>query len=359
MLYDAGQWEKDLSKGLDAVPGIDEFAGKNILITGATGLICSAVVDLLIRCNEMHAAGAEDGRMIHIFASGRSEEKMQKRFGPYFHQPYFHFVSFEQLRMLGSLDLDYIVHGAGTASPDLIVKQPVETMTSNIIGLNDLLEYGRKRKVRKFLYISSSEVYHNAANHGKPHREEETGSVDPLIPRNSYSVAKIASEALCSAYCTEYGIPAVIVRPGHVYGPTASHSDHRIGSAWAYQAAEGKEIVLKSAGLQVRSYCYCVDCATAILFVLLKGKSCMAYNISNPHSILSVGDLARLMAKAGSVNFRRQTPTPEETAAFNTMQNSSLDSTRLEALGWEGQFSAEEGISHTVQILREAYSFKA
>lgn len=110
---------------------------------------------------------------------------------------------------------------------------------------------------------------------------------------------------------------------------------------------------MKSDGAQIRSYCYCLDCASAILKVLVSGENCHAYNISNPDSIISIKEMAEILAKSADVKLRFEIPTEEERKGFNPMSNSSLESTSLLQLGWHGCFDAEAGFGHTVQILRE------
>ena len=174
-----------------------------------------------------------------------------------------------------------------------------------------------------------------------------------MNPRNSYSVGKRAAETLCASYFAEYGVDSVIIRPGHIYGPTASESDNRVSSAWAYMVSRGENIVMKSDGSQIRSYCYCLDCASAILTVLLKGESVKAYNISNADSVISIRKMAEILSSSASVELKIELPTDAEKKGFNPMPNSSLDSTELCGLGWQGLFDAERGFSHTVAILKE------
>ena len=174
-----------------------------------------------------------------------------------------------------------------------------------------------------------------------------------LNPRNSYSIGKRAAETLCVSYADEYGVEAVIVRPGHIYGPTASPTDNRVASAWSYAAARGEDIVMKSDGSQIRSYCYCLDCASAILTVLLKGANCSAYNISNPKSIVSIKEMAEILSKKAGASIKIELPTEKEQKGFNPMLNSSLDSSNLENLDWKGLFDAQTGFFHTVEILKE------
>ena len=146
---------------------------------------------------------------------------------------------------------------------------------------------------------------------------------------------------------------SVIVRPGHIYGPTAVPSDNRVSSAWAYAASRGEDITMKSNGSQIRSYCYCLDCASAILTVLLKGQCAKAYNISNQNSIISIKQMAEILSQEGHVILRMEVPSLAEKKSFNPMCNSSLDNEDLLVLGWNGIFSAKTGFDNTVKILRE------
>lgn len=348
MLYDNAQWIADIDEVSRVIPELDEMAGKSVMITGAAGLICSAVVDILFRYNDTH------DQKIQILAAGRWLEEMTVRFHDMVERDDFTFVVYDAARTDNQLDVhaDYIIHGASNAFPSMIVKEPVETMLSNFLGMKYLLDYAKAQGTQRILYISSSEIYGEKAG-DQPYREGEYGYIDLLNPRNSYSVGKRAAETLCASYAAEYGVESVIVRPGHIYGPTASPHDTRVSSAWAYSAARGEDIVMKSDGAQIRSYCHCLDCASAMLKVLLKGENCKAYNISNPNSIITIRQMAELMAKAGGVRLIRENASQEEQARFNPMSNSSLESKSLEGLGWVGLFNDVDGIMHTVKILKD------
>lgn len=352
MIYDNRQWIADIDKVSQLLPELDKIAGKSIMITGATGLICSSVVDILFRYNDLH------DQPIQIYAAGRRIEKMEARFGEQINRSDFHFVVYDANKTDNDIPytVDYIIHGASNAHPTLIMKEPVETMLSNILGMKILLDYARERDTKRILFISSSEVYGNKVGN-QPFRENEYGYIDLLNPRNSYSVGKRAAETLCASYAIEYGVESVIVRPGHIYGPTASPDDNRVSSAWAFQAAKGERIIMKSDGKQIRSYCYCLDCASAILKVLLSGNNCHAYNISNPDSVINIRSMAEILAKAGKVEMIMELPSEIEKKSFNPMRNSSLMADSLLDLGWHGCFSAEDGFTHTVEILKDIYGF--
>lgn len=347
MLYDHYLWIDDIDRVICGLPELNYLDGKTMLITGATGLICSAVVDILFRYNDLY------NKKIKIVAAGRSETRIHARFGKMVERDDFSFVKFEASKDGNQIDIDadYIIHGASNAFPSIVMKEPVETMMSNILGLKSLLDYANTKKAKRLLYISSSEVYgKNKSN--QPFTENEYGYVDLLDPRNSYPMGKRAAETLCIAYGLEYGVDTVIIRPGHIFGPTASPKDTRVSSMWAYKAANGENIVMKSEGLQIRSYCYCLDCAAAIIKVLLKGESFKAYNISNPDSVITIKELANTIAESANVHVEKHIPNQDEIKAFNPMENSSLDANSLLALGWKGCFDAKEGIEHTIILLK-------
>ena len=349
-MYDSSLWFEDIDRISQSLPEISELAGMSVLITGAAGLICSAVTDIFIRYNETH-----DTSPIKIIAAGRWPEEMSDRFGEYYNRNYFSYERYDASKGDNKIDVkaDYIIHGASNASPKAIVAEPVETMLSNFNGLYYLLNYARENGTKRLLYISSSEVYGKKSD-GKPYKEDDYGYIDLLNPRNSYSVGKRAAETLCASYYAEYGVESVIVRPGHIYGPTASPNDDRISSAFAYAAARSEKLVMKSAGTQRRSYCHCLDCASAIIKVLMKGESAKAYNISNPDSVVTVRQMAEAIARAGNVELVNEAASNKEKQSFNPMDNSALEAERLMELGWRAVIDINSGTEKTVLILEKS-----
>ena len=348
-LYTSETWIRDLDEEIANLPELKLLSDKRILITGATGLICSAVVDLLIRYNETMNS------QISILVAGRSIDKLKNRFFPYSSKSYMKCVYFDATTIKDDSDLeaDYIIHGASNASPNKIILEPVETMMSNLLGLKRLLDQAKNHNSRRLLFVSSSEVYGKKENN-RPFNENEYGYIDLLNSRNSYSVGKRAAETLCASYYDEYDVDYVIIRPGHIYGPTAGETDNRVSSSWAFAAARGEDIIMKSDGAQVRSYCYCLDCANAILKVLLDGECGKAYNVSNPESVISIKEMAQLLSESAGVKLIYVMPTESEKKGFNPMLNSSLDASSLINLGWHGLFNAEKGFIHTIKVIKES-----
>lgn len=352
-IYNSLLWISDLDEVIEKNAVIAELEGKSVFITGASGLVCSAVIDVLIRYNETHHG------KITILAAGRDRAKLQERFDRFFSKDYFIYVPYDStsVNTTFGLSCDYVIHGASNASPRMIATEPVETMLSNFWGLKVLLDHVDSFGTKRLLFVSSSEIYGKKEGDA-PYREDDYGFIDLLNSRNSYSVSKRAAETLCRSYYDEYGVDTVIVRPGHIYGPTASFNDNRVSSAWARIAARSENIIMKSDGTQIRSYCYCLDCATAILTVLLKGKTATAYNVSNPGSVITIREMGEIIADAAGVELLMETPTLEDEKGFNPMNNSSLESTALQELGWKGLFDAKRGFEHTIEIMKDVGNSK-
>ena len=336
----------DLTLIQNNISNITKIKNSSFLITGATGLVCSAIVDFLINLNDTRSYG------LHVYIAARNFEKTEERFGNFLSRNDVTFVEYDALNEINwNYNVDYIICGAGLANPPLYVKQPVETMLSNLNGVNNILMYSRHHDVKRVLFVSSSEVY-GKKNNSEPYHDDEYGYVDILNPRACYPSAKRACETLCSSYYSEYNVDSVVVRLGHVYGPTARSSDKRASTQFFYDVIAEKDIIMKSAGTQLRSYCYIADCVSAIMTALIEGESTKAYNISNPKSVVTIRELADQIASSSGRKVLFENPSDEELKGYNLMDNSSLDSSSLIELGWKGAFSLKEGVEHTLKILQ-------
>lgn len=339
-LLDSKKYTYDLEKAVDR-NNLSLLRDKTFFITGGLGLICSTVIDILLTY----------GKTGKIYVGARNIEQFKDRFGNLDNVDY---VVYDALKKQ-NLEIvpDYIICGAGLASPELYTQKPVETILSNFDGLHNLLEFAKQNSVERLLYISSSEIY-GKKDTCESFKEGMYGKVDVDSIRSSYPIAKRASELLCKAYCAEYNVDSVIARPGHIYGPSAKRDDKRISSDFAYKAAKGENLVMKSEGSQKRSYCYSIDCAIQILTVLQAGKRGEAYNIGHDE-VTTIKKMAEIIAKAGQVKLLMELPSVIEEKSFNPMNNSALDNSKIKNLGYRDTFTVEEGLTHTVEILKELY----
>lgn len=329
----------------DNIPDHDVLRGKTILVTGATGLICSAVCDLLFSMNR------EMDMQMKIILAGRSRERIAGKFPFCTEGADYTFVEFDSSSpgLLEEADFDLAVYGASYGDPKSIAEDPTGIIYSNVIGLDAVL----KRAIHtggKVLFISSSEIY-GRKNEASAYGEGDYGYIDILNPRASYPNAKRLGETLCAAYSQQYGVETVIARPGHIYGPHITGADSRASAQFSRKAAAGEAIVLKSAGLQMRSYVYDLDCASAILTMLTRGQNNEAYNISNPESVVTIRSLAEEFAAAGDVDLVSEVPTESEAKSYNLMSRSDLNADKLLVLGWKPQYDITRGAAATLRYL--------
>lgn len=332
------EYIRDLSLVESAIP-IEQLSGKRICITGATGLIGSAVADILLYLK------TRKGLNLEIYLSGRNEEKIAKRFG--FWAGSFCFLPYFEINNW-NIALDYFVHCAENAHPKVFSENPAETLVSSVEGINSVLRYVHKFGGR-LCYLSSSEVYGKTQT-DRPICENEMGFVDLSDARSCYPSAKRAAETLCACYLKEYGTYSVIVRPGHIYGAGFTREDSRAFAQFARNVLSGQDIVMKSEGLQIRSYCYALDCASAILSVAVKGRSGEAYNIANPSSNVSIRRLAETFAAVAGRKVVFDLPTQSELNGYNKMTYSALNSDKLLRLGWKGKFDIGKGVESTLKF---------
>lgn len=347
MKYTKDYWD-DIASCIGNIPEIEKLYNKKILITGATGMLASPVIDIISFLNKEKNAG------IKLTLAGRNRQRTFERFKDVISEEEVRFVEFDANYIYKlNVEADYIIHAASNADNGMFLKEPAETLFSNVVGVKSMLDLNVKNKGSRLLYVSSSEVYGELPKKaaGSMIKETDYGYVDVLSTRSCYPNGKRAAETLCACYINEYGADVVIARPGYIYGPTIKESDKRASAAFTFDAAAGRNIVMKSKGEQLRSYCYMLDCATALLTILLKGECGEAYNISNKDAIVSIRDVAEALAKESGVSVVFENPSDAEKSSYNTMDNSALDATKLENLGWRGTYTLTEGIRRTLRDL--------
>lgn len=319
----------------------EKLSGTNILVTGATGLIGSTLVEILM---------SNPHRDYIVYASGRNMERARKLFVNYLSVESFHFVEYDVMFPL-QLDVrfDYIIHAASNACPNVFSRNPVEIIKANILGVSNLIEYGIEHGMKRFLYVSSGEVYGEGDE--RIISEEYSGYVDCLNPRSCYPSSKRTSETLCISYASEYNADVVIARPCHIYGPNFTESDNRVYAQFIRNILKGENLIMKSSGEQIRSWCYVVDCISALLYILLKGVSGEAYNIADPNSVLSIRQLAEMLAKIGNTKVIMEVPSEIEKRGYNPVSRSVFSVDKLEKLGWKVSETMNEKMRKTVEYL--------
>lgn len=330
---------------------LNKLAGRKLLITGATGMIASVIIDILMYYNNTII---DSSKGIQIIAISRNEAKARERFAAYWDSGFFTYLSRDISQPLPELgDVDYILHAASNTHPRAYATDPIGTITANVTGTYELLSYAAEHHCRRFLCFSSVEIYGENRKDVDKFDESYLGYIDCNTVRAGYPESKRLSESLCNAFAAQKGQDFVIGRFSRVYGPTMGQEDSKAIAQFIRRAAAGEDIVLKSEGNQLYSYTYVVDAAVAALYLLLYGKSGEAYNVADEKSEITLKELAQILADAAGSKVIFELPDAVERAGYSTATKALLDTGKITALGWRASTPIKEGLEKTVRILRE------
>lgn len=322
-----------------SVPSFDILRGANILVTGATGLVGSAIVDLLM-CH------AEKGEY-DVYAGCRTIKKFDSRFSEEENKNRLHYIQVDVTKPFDSnIRFDYIIHAASGADPRSFSMDPVGVMKANLLGVMTLLDYGVEHGLKRFVFVSSGEVYGEGCD--GEWRENDSGYVDSMSVRSCYPSSKRAAETLCVAYSQQFRVECLVARLCHTYGPNFTDTDNRVYAQFIRNVLNREDIVMKSNGEQYRSWLYVVDCVSALFHILINGKDGEAYNVASRDSNITIKDLAEIIAK--SVGRKVVIDIPRN-GIINThpITKAVFDTSKIESLGWKPSFGIEQGLINTIK----------
>ncbi len=303
------------------------------LVTGATGLIGSALVNYLL------------GQNARVIAPVRNLEKARKKFGD---EGKIELVECDLNTTDFSFakDVDYVVHCAAPTSSAFFVEHPVETFESIVMPTRNLLEFAKRCTVKGFVYLSSLEVYGEIMDDDVPVTEDMLGNLDLLSPRSSYPMGKRAAEHICHLYASEFGVPVCIARLTQTTGEYAKKEDNRILVSFCRKARNGEDIVLHTTGESARPYCHVLDVVSAIETLLQKGAPGEAYNVANEKTYLSARELAEFIRQEVNPGISVRTEL-KENAPYAPVTRLRLSTEKLRDLGWEPK--------HDLRAICESY----
>ena len=328
---------------------LHDLDGKVLMISGATGMIGTFLIDLIMHRNSHSSDNTE------IIALGRSREKAASRFQEYMADRNFRFLECDITNPVPDAGrADFIIHLASTTHPLAYSTEPIGTITSNVLGTINLLEYGIAHEMSRFVYASSVEVY--GENQGDTERFDENycGYINSNTLRAGYPESKRLCEALCQAYRKQKGIEAVIPRLARTFGPTMLMSDSKAISQFIKKGLAGEDIILKSQGTQLYTYTYAADAASGIMSCLISGKDGEAYNIASTENEITLRDLAGMIAKTSGVKIVFELPDETEKAGYSTATKATMtDGKARREMNWNARFSVRDGIDRTLKILRQ------
>jgi dTDP-glucose 4,6-dehydratase len=248
--------------------------------------------------------------------------------------------------------IDAVLHFASPASPNPnspfgYFNLPIQTMKAGALGTHNTLGVAKDNNAR-YLLASTSEIYGDPKEH--PQKESYWGNVDPTSPRSVYDEAKRFAEALTMAYHRFHGVDTHIVRIFNTFGPRMHIDDGRVVPNFISQAILGEPLTIYGDGLQSRSFCYVDDLVEGI-YSLLQSDEHMPVNIGNPLEI-TVLEFARIINKLTG-NKAGVVYELEKRTEGDPQRRQPDISRAKEILGWEPEFSIEEGLLETIKYFRK------
>lgn len=342
-------YKEDLVRCINNIKNVEKLKNTTIFISGSNGMIGSFIVDLLMLLNN------EKNYNITIIANSRSIEKIKKRFKKYLFSSLFkYYIGDINYTINYNNHIDYIIHCASNTHPKAYATDPIGTIMTNINGTNNILELACKTNAKKVIYLSSVEIYGENINNIGKFKENQMGYINCNSLRAGYNESKRAGEALCQAYIENKNIDISIIRLPRIYGPTLKNDDSKALSQFIKNGLNGENIILKSEGNQLFSYLYVADAVTGILTVLLNGKCGEAYNVANEKSDIRLKDLAKIISEYSKTKVVFDLPSNIEKKGFSTANDARLDYSKItNELHWKPIYSIEEGIKHTLYIMKK------
>ncbi len=348
-LYESEKYLEDL-KGICEIPlPWDKLQQNSVLISGANGMVGSCLIDVIMYRNYQY------GMNCMVYALGRNELKIKDRFSYCWEDRNFQFISQDINDPIIRSDIknvDFVLHLASNTHPIAYATDPIGTITTNIIGLKNMLDFAVDHHTKCMAFASSNEIYGENRGDVEIFDEGYCGYINCNILRAGYPESKRCGEALCQAFIKQRGLYVVIPRLTRSYGPTMLKSDTKAISQFILKAIAGEDIVLKSTGNQYYSYTYVADAVSGLLTVLLCGECGESYNIADSCSDIMLKDLAEIIAEKAGTKVIFETPDYLEQIGYSKATKARLSGQKINQLGWHARYKIGDGVGRTIDILK-------
>lgn len=329
------------------------FSGKTVLVTGATGLIGSNLVDTLMKIEG-----------IKVIALSLTEEKLKKSFKEYIGKDNFRYIARDISLGINDIEdtIDVCFHGAGSMEREVILNRPVNVIMPNLIGTKNCCEfmvsqYKKKNIKGRIILFSSVTVYGNDTDKDLIVKEKDTNYTEVLDSTSAcYSQSKRMIEVIAHAYKKQFGVDFVTARLSTVYGSTKLIPNTAFFE-FIKKGIKGENILINSLGSPRRDNIYIDDAINALLTICEKGISGEAYNISSNQeggNYLAIDEIAKVIAEVSNEYNNRNKNSKKISVILK--ENSSkrnpgliLDNQKLKFLGWSLKTDFRTGIKRTIE----------
>ncbi|MEO9530974.1 MAG: NAD-dependent epimerase/dehydratase family protein [Crocinitomicaceae bacterium] len=312
--------------------------GKNIFITGGAGFIANTLIKRLI-----------DNNKITVYDNFHRDTLSESGYANHENLTIIKGDVLDQELLTSSMKgAEIVVHAAGIAGIDTVIKEPVKTMQVNMLGTANALEAARVNNISdRFIDFSTSEVFGSMAYKSSESDQTVAGSAGEA--RWTYAVSKLAGEHLAHAYSSQYNLPVVTVRPFNVYGP--GQTGEGAIQIFIKRALKNEDIYINGDGNQIRAWCFVTDFVDCLFRCLEDPKAIgNSFNIGNARAITTILGLAEAVCRvlksdskivfkpALSADIELRIPSVEKTA---------------EILGFKAKVDLEEGILRTAEWMKK------
>lgn len=324
---------------------------KTILITGAGGFIGYYLTSALLLRNDLY------GDNISVIALVRNKERAYAKYGKALKRFDLSLNVSDVTKPINVAGADFMIHAASQASGIQFENDPVGTISANLSGTQNVLELARQWEATA-LIVSSLKVYGTLHTGNECIYESDIGYVDHTSYKNCYAIGKRASETLAASYAKQYSTDVKIARPSYIYG-ASSLEDDRVWAQFIANIVRKQDILLKSSGAALRSFCYVTDTCTALLKIMLDGERAVPYNIANKASDVTIRGFARAACEVFPerdihLSFANKEDEAEPVTLADAPTPEILSSDKLMSLGWVPKVDLKEGIRRSVAVLEES-----
>lgn len=310
---------------------------QKIFITGGAGFIANTIIGRFISNNQI------------IVYDNFSRDTLSK--SKYFNHKNLRIIKgdvldFDLLKN-SMIDCQVVIHAAGIAGIDTVVKIPTMTMRVNMIGTANALEAAKINKIKgRFIDFSTSEVFGSMAYKST---EEDNVSIGEVgVARWTYAVSKLAGEHLSMAYYKEFGLPVVSIRPFNVYGPGQTGDGAML--AFINRALKNEDINIYGDGTRIRAWCYVDDFVDGLVRCIdTPGAVGESFNIGNPRAVVTIYGLAQTVCRV--LNSKSRIVFKPDLSADIELRIPSTEKAK-KILNFYAKVDLDEGIKNTAKWLK-------
>lgn len=338
---------EDIKQIADNQINLQQIKNKTVFVTNCHTLISHYLICSLLESNDIYSNNTR------VITLAKSREEAEKQFGNLTLRKDFvteigeskNFPEIERADFVIHCDIPCEVSDEDCSNPEIA--------DTNISGFANVLEYAKKSNAESILLVSSYMVYGEVFSGKNTISESDLGYLNPTDADSAYAQSMRSAETLAVCYADKFGMNIKIARPCHTLGGVRM-SDERKWAKLIVNAAKSQSIMLTDNGGDKFSFCYVTDTVSALIDILLCGKSGEAYNISNDNATVTMREFAQIVKSATpeknlSVVFVHREDEAEPEFSPSSPTPYVLCNDKIKSLGFEAKVTLKDGIKRSIK----------